>query len=233
MLHSSIWTDYRRMRRHPPARDSMAMIYFMKHTRTMSSVTSERLARSRTQTSNPGMIPQSPHLRRRTLIKSIIQTKLQSNKRKNKWANSVTLNTSDEEKLEIGGRQAEEIKAEAAIKTNPESEDQDPEHDLQDLDTSPEVVAELDDEGEWDLADAEDEACPELTIEENEVQPTHRREANHVDFILRKLYFVFLMHYGFGRVAVAVTCVAVCLQKAANAAVNARSVALRSCATGI
>lgn len=83
------------------------------------------------------------------------------------------------------------------VRTTPvEAEDSDIEieHDLQDLvedtqpDTQPEeVVAELDDEGEWDAADAEEESIPELLLEDNEAQPTHRREANHVDFILRKV----------------------------------------------
>jgi hypothetical protein len=62
------------------------------------------------------------------------------------------------------------------------------EHDVQDLETPPEDVAELDDEGEWDAADAEDEECPEAALlEENEVQPTHRRQANQVDYVLRKV----------------------------------------------
>ncbi|KAH9807022.1 hypothetical protein DFH28DRAFT_939761 [Melampsora americana] len=74
---------------------------------------------------------------------------------------------------------------------------EDPEHDPQDIDTDlpdpAEDVADLDDEVEWNAADAEEEdRFPELESSPvgNEVQPTHRREANNVDYILRKVDFI-------------------------------------------
>lgn len=67
------------------------------------------------------------------------------------------------------------------------------EHDEQDLEDlpTPEVLLELDDEGEWDNADAEDDMSPDTTLEDDEVQPTHRREANHIDYILRKVSNIY------------------------------------------
>lgn len=68
-------------------------------------------------------------------------------------------------------------------KPDMENEDSKEEHNPQELKT--EIVVALDEEGEWDNADAEDEACPQLALEK-EVAPTHRREANNMDFILNK-----------------------------------------------
>lgn len=70
-----------------------------------------------------------------------------------------------------------------------EAEEELIEHDLQELeDAQPaEPIHKLDDEGKWDAADAKDEACPQLAIDENEAQPTHRREADNLDYILRKV----------------------------------------------
>lgn len=62
----------------------------------------------------------------------------------------------------------------------------DHEHDPQDLEGNITPPFELDDEGEWDTANAEDNICPQLALEK-EVAPTHRREVNHIDFILNKV----------------------------------------------
>lgn len=68
------------------------------------------------------------------------------------------------------------------------------EHDLQELETKdpvpqPEVIADLDNKGEWDVADTEEEECPQLVLE-NEIQPTHHWEANNFNHILQKVLFI-------------------------------------------
>ncbi|EGG04827.1 uncharacterized protein MELLADRAFT_56582 [Melampsora larici-populina 98AG31] len=74
-------------------------------------------------------------------------------------------------------------------------EDQVAEHDLDDLDDSQpqeaikEAAAPINDEDDWDLADAEDDVIPAVVLEA-EVAPTHRRAANDVDFTLRKIDFI-------------------------------------------
>ncbi|EGG07308.1 uncharacterized protein MELLADRAFT_105828 [Melampsora larici-populina 98AG31] len=102
MLFPPIWTSHRHMRRNPQTRDSMARYWMVnKHTcsSTMSSVTSERPSRSRKQTSNPGLIPQSPDLRRRVSIESIILAKSQNKRKKQSTGSTVTVITSDEESV--------------------------------------------------------------------------------------------------------------------------------------
>lgn len=72
-------------------------------------------------------------------------------------------------------------------------ETSDVEHDLQELvdedskEAIPEVLdAEIDNEEDWDAADAEDEGNPVLVLEDC-VAPTHWREANKLNFTLQKV----------------------------------------------
>lgn len=74
------------------------------------------------------------------------------------------------------------------------TEDLQPAHDVDDLEdiippsasATGKVPPELDDENDWDAADAEDEVTPGVVLEAK-IAPTHRRESNNLDFILRKV----------------------------------------------
>jgi hypothetical protein len=99
----------------------------------------------------------------------------------------------------IGTITEEDEQEESQESAMPEAEDT--EHDPQEIDTDlpdpAEVVLPLDDEGEWNTADAEDEErFPEL-VAGQEVVATHRREANNVDYILRKVCVILSKQYPF------------------------------------
>lgn len=68
-------------------------------------------------------------------------------------------------------------------------DDETPQHDVDDVEDSTlsdVLPGAIDEENDWDIADAEDEVTPEVVLWE-EVAPTHQRAANHVDFIFRKV----------------------------------------------
>lgn len=94
----------------------------------------------------------------------------------------------------IGTIEEEDEPEEGDEVQNP-NEDDLPEHNTDELeDFAPlagtEEEALIDDEAEWDRADAEDEETPAVLLEQ-EVVATHRRQANQLDFILNKVTFHF------------------------------------------
>lgn len=99
----------------------------------------------------------------------------------------------EEEDGEPGGLE-EDPNLEAPTSKQPAMDDQsDIEHDLQDVEDDEDAEipadaqeADIDDEDDWDAADAEDEGNVVVILEDT-VAPTHRREANKLNFILQKV----------------------------------------------